>query len=63
MPYIFKKYYPVRSLVFCAGEGFLIFSTFSAVQYLLFSRYLYFYEFTTHLSQAALITVVFQLCL
>jgi len=41
----------------------LIFATFSLVQYFLFAHFLYFYDFLTHLAQAALITFLFQLCL
>jgi sugar transferase (PEP-CTERM system associated) len=63
MPYLFNKYYPLRNLIFCAGEGLLIFSTFSLVQHLLFGRFLYFYYLPPHLIQAALITFAFQLCL
>jgi len=63
MPYILNKYYPIRKLVFCAGEGLLIFTSFSLVQYVLFGDFIYFYSFLTHLSQAALITFAFQLCL
>lgn len=63
MPYLFNKYYPLRNLTFCAGEGLLIFSTFSLVQYFLFGDFIYFYSFVTHLGQAALITFAFQLCL
>jgi sugar transferase (PEP-CTERM system associated) len=63
MPYLFNKYHPLRNLIFYAGEGLLIFSTFSLVQYLLFGHFLYFYYLFTHLSQAALITFAFQLCL
>lgn len=63
MPYLFNKYYPLRNLIFFIGEGFLIFATFSLVQYLLFGHFLHFYYLSTHLAQAALITVVFQLCL
>ena len=63
MPYIFNKYYPLRNLIFCAGEGLLIFITFSTVQYFMFGNFLYLYYFSDHLSQAALITLCFQLCL
>ena len=63
MPYLFNKYYPLRNLTFCAGEGLLIFSTFTLVQYFLFGDFIYFYSLLTHLAQAALITFAFQLCL
>ncbi len=45
------------------GEGFLIFSIFFLVQYLLFGHFLYFYYLANHLQQAAIITIIFQLCL
>ncbi|MBU1057103.1 MAG: TIGR03013 family PEP-CTERM/XrtA system glycosyltransferase [Proteobacteria bacterium] len=63
MPYLFKKYYPLRNFIFWAGEGLWIFLTFSLVHYILVGNYLYSYYLTTYLIQAALITVVFQLCL
>lgn len=63
MPYLFKKYYPLRNLIFCAGEGLLIFFAFSLVYLTLIGEYLYFYFFFTHLIQAALITLIFQMCL
>lgn len=63
MPYLFKKYYPLRNLIFCAGEGFLIFFTFSIIQYLLVGNYLYFYYLSNYFNQAVLITCTFQLCL
>ena len=63
MPYLFNQYHPLRNIIFCAGEGLLIFSTFSLVQYFLFGHFLYFYYFLAHLCQAALITFTFQLCL
>ncbi len=63
MPQIFKKHYSLRDLIFCAGEGLLIFLAFCTVQYLLLGDYLYFYFFSTHITQGLLITFVFQLCL
>lgn len=63
MPYFFNKYYAPRTLTFCAGEGLLIFFSFSLVQYFLFGHYFYSYYLLTHLAQAALITFAFQLCL
>lgn len=63
MPYLFNKYYPLRNLLFFAGESLLIFSTFSLVQYLLFGYFLHFYYLGNHLIQAAFITIIFQICL
>ncbi len=63
MPYILKKYYSPRNLTFCAGEGLLIFLTFCLVHGILIGNYLYFYYLFVHLVQAALITLIFQLCL
>lgn len=63
MPYILKKYYPLRNLVFCAGEGLLIFLTFCLVHYVLIGNYLYFYYLPAHIAQAAIITLIFQICL
>lgn len=63
MPYLFNKYYSLRNGIFCAGEGLLIFATFSLVQYFSFGPYIYFYYLLPHLAQAALITCAFQLCL
>jgi sugar transferase (PEP-CTERM system associated) len=63
MPYIFNKYYPARNIAFIAGEGLLIFFSLVIVQFLFddstaLRRGLY-----GVLSQALLVTVVFQLCL
>jgi len=63
MPYIFNKYRPLRDVVFCIGEGLLIFLSFCTVQYFLMGDFLYYYTLHTHISQAIVITFIFQLCL
>ena len=63
MPYIFKKYYPLRNLVFCAGEGLLIFSTFCLAQYLLLGSEDFFFALPNHLIQSAVITLTLQFSL
>ncbi len=63
MPYILKKYYPVRNLLFVLGEGTLIFFAIKIV-------YFFFYGFNSLHSllfvtsvKAILVTLVFQLSL
>ncbi|MEA3469520.1 MAG: TIGR03013 family XrtA/PEP-CTERM system glycosyltransferase [Thermodesulfobacteriota bacterium] len=63
MPYLFKKHYPLRNIIFCIGEGSLIFLSFCLVYDIMIGNYLYFYYLSTHLIQAALVTFIFQLCL
>ncbi len=65
MPYILKKYYPLRNIVFFIGEGLLIFTAISAVY--LFD---YGFEFSTYFAVAPLyfgralvVTFTFQVCL
>ncbi len=63
MPYILKKYYPVRNILFFFGEGFLIFLTIMLV-YLTFSGWAIFcIDFLTNALRAGVVTVVFQLTL
>jgi len=62
MPHIFKKYYPVRNLLFVFGEGFLIFLIINGVLIAWigrvdFQEFLYFYVF-----RAFIVTFVFQIC-
>jgi sugar transferase (PEP-CTERM system associated) len=62
MPYIFKKYYPVRHVVFFLGEGVLIFLAIAST---------YFYleggswaiDLPLLISKAILVTITFQFCL
>jgi sugar transferase (PEP-CTERM system associated) len=63
MPYLFKKYYPFRNLVFCAGEGLLIFVTYCLTQYLLQGSAGYFSALQNNLIQSAVITVTLQFSL
>ena len=63
MPYLFKKYYPLRNIIFCIGEGSLIFFTFCFVYDVMIGNYLYFHYLSAHLIQAALVTFIFQLCI
>ncbi len=63
MPYLFNKYYSTRDITFCIGEGLLIFFSFATINYLLIGDYLYRYTLATHILQAIVITVIFQLCL
>ncbi len=63
MPYLFKKHYPLRDIIFCVGEGLLIFLTFCFTHALLIGDYLYFFYLNIHLTQALVITSIFQVCL
>lgn len=63
MPYLFNKYHPLREIIFCVGEGLLIFLSFCTIYYFLIGDYLYRYTLDTHILQAIVITFVFQLCL
>jgi sugar transferase (PEP-CTERM system associated) len=62
MPYIFKKYYPIRHIVFFLGEGILIFFAIGST---------YFYleggswavDMPLLVSKAILVTITFQFCL
>ncbi len=63
MPYIFKKYYPTRSIVFFIGEGTLIFLSLNGVYFLWegtaqFGNDIFLYSF-----RVLLVTLIFQLCL
>lgn len=63
MPYILKKYYPARNIAFFLGEGLLIFAAISGVY--LFAEGFAHYTDALHLYvlRAALVTIVFQVCL
>jgi sugar transferase (PEP-CTERM system associated) len=63
MPYLLKKHYPLRDIIFCAGEGLLIFLAFCFTHALLIGDYLYSFYLTLHLTQAFVVTITFQLCL
>jgi len=63
MPYILKKYYPVRKVLFFLGEGSLIFLAINGV-YLFFSGIdIYRIEFLQDATRALIATLVFQLTL
>jgi len=63
MPYILKKYYPVRNILFFFGEGLLIFLTIMLV-YLGFSGWKIFcIDFMVNALRAGVVTMVFQLTL
>ncbi len=60
---LLKKYYPVRNVLFFVGEGLLIFLTIN-LAYLLFSGpAIYRIDFMDDAVRAAVVTVVFQVCL
>ena len=63
MPYIFNKYYPLRSLAFFLGEGVLIFLSLMVVDWLFKGTVIFQLEIPETLQQALLVTVVFQICL
>lgn len=62
MPYLFKKYYPLRNIVFFMGEGFLIFLSLEVV-YLLFEGGSFSDDIVVYLFRALVVTLIFQLCL
>jgi sugar transferase (PEP-CTERM system associated) len=63
MPYILKKYYPVRNVLFFLGEGILIFLAINCV-YLLFTGIdIFRIEFLQNSVRAFIVTFVFQLTL
>lgn len=62
MPYIFKKYYPWRNLLFVIGEGALVFFVINSVliSWVGVSRFVEFFSF--YIFRALIVTSVFQLC-
>jgi len=63
MPFILKKYYPVRNVLFFLGEGILIFCAINGV-YILFSGMdIFRVEFLQNSARAFIVTIVFQLTL
>ena len=63
MPYILKKYYPVRNILFFLGEGLLIFSTIMLV-YLAFTGWAIFrIDLVTDAARAGIVTMIFQMTL
>jgi len=61
MPYIFNKYYPVRNIIFVAGEATLIYSSLLLVNWLYRGMVVPPQEAVLILQQALLVTVTFQL--
>ena len=63
MPYILKKYYPVRNIIFFFGEGFLIFLTVNLVYYTFTGWEVYRQQLVHDAVRSAIVTLVFQLTL
>jgi sugar transferase (PEP-CTERM system associated) len=63
MPYILKKYYPLRNILFFLGEGALIFLAIAAVYYSELGFTTFFSVTPLFLGRALVVTFVFQLCL
>lgn len=63
MPYILKKYYPPRNIIFFVGEGLLIFLAIN-IMYLFFAGHeQYIAEIVLYGSRAFVVTLTFQICL
>ena len=63
MPYILKKYYPLRNIVFFVGEGALIFLSISFVYLFYWGPDIFFTGIKLFTLRALLVTLIFQLCL
>jgi sugar transferase (PEP-CTERM system associated) len=63
MPYLFKKYYPLRNIIFVFGEGVLIFICINAVLLTLNRISGNPESLTPILVKALLVTLIFQVCL
>lgn len=63
MPYILKKYYPIRNIFFFFGEGLLIFLAISGVYRFFLGNTQYFDGILRYTLQAMLVTFIFQICL
>jgi len=63
MPYILKKYYPLRNIIFLIGEGALIFIVFNSVNLFFVGRELYTDQIALYGARALVVTLTFQLCL
>ncbi|THB75666.1 MAG: TIGR03013 family PEP-CTERM/XrtA system glycosyltransferase, partial [Desulfobulbaceae bacterium] len=63
MPYVFNKYYPIRSIAFFFGEGVLIFVSLIVVEWLFKGMVIFRLEIPEVLQQALLVTITFQFCL
>ncbi len=62
MPYIFKKYYPARNLVFVFGEGLLIFLVINGIFISWTGLAVYGDLLFLYFLRALVVTLVFQLC-
>lgn len=63
MPYLFKKYYPIRNILFFLGEGGLIFISMIAVYLVFKGLNLFLIDSALFTAQALLVTFTFQMCL
>lgn len=63
MPYILKKYYPLRNIIFFIGEGALIFIAISSVYLFAKGTDEYFIDLLLYTSRALLVTFIFQMSL
>lgn len=63
MPYILKKYYPVRNIIFFLGEGALIFLAIAGVYLSELGSEAFFPVAPLFFGRALVVTFVFQLCL
>ena len=63
MPYILKKYYPARNIVFFVGEGVLIFIAISSVYLLIKGPEEYLIDILLYTTRALVVTIIFQTCL
>jgi len=63
MPYILKKYYPLRNIVFFVGEGALIFIAISSVYLFAKGPDEYLIDIQLYASKALLVTLIFQISL
>ena len=63
MPYILKKYYPVRNVLFFLGEGFLIFLALIAVHIYFIGKESFLQLVLLYSLRSYLVTVIFQLSL
>lgn len=62
MPYLFKKYYPIRNIFFVIGEGLLIFIVINIV-FTLLNGYASVSSIPQNFAKALLVTITFQICL
>ena len=63
MPYILKKYYPVRNILFFLGEGLLIFLSINLI-YIIFSGWeIFWIDMVLNSIRALTVTFIFQLTL